>query len=197
MTPTDGKLVKPDSLGAKALAVVGLVFGVAYGKYCGAALFIPGIAVGLAAWISTKTLSEDRKPLTAAIAVQAGQIVWMLVGLIVAGEFGQGLDRESTRIVGIEVVFYALGLAWLVASASWPPAIALVSYQIAALGVNFYTLSELAPNTIEHKGIVATIGLRIVAVVCLISGMRAIAESRRVRWEADDEPDDPSAMPRE
>lgn len=191
----DGQLVKPDSLAAKALGIVGLVVGVGFGKYCGPALFIPAVAGGLAAWVLSKTLSEDRKPLTAAIAVQAGQIVAILVGLTFFSEKLSEFGPQTVAITGAAVVINCLGLAWLIAAPSWLSTGALTLFQLVAMADGFYTLSLFEPGAPEHKGFVATIGLRLFAVVCLVAGMRTIAKARQAERDHDDEPDQDVTLP--
>lgn len=191
----DGKLVKPDSLGAKALGIVGLVFGVGFGKYCGPALFVPGIAGGLAAWVLSKTLSEDRKPLTAAIAIQAGQVIATVVGLTFMSDQMAALGPYAITITGAAVVICCLGLTWLVASPSWLSAGALILFQLLGTADGFYSLTLFEAATPEHKGFVAAIGLRLFAIICLVTGMRTISKARQAEFDADDEPDDRRSLP--
>lgn len=179
-SPADGdKLVKPDSVAAKALGIVGGVVGVVFGKYCGVTLFVPAVAGGLSAWVLSKTLSAERKPLLAAAAVQIGHIAWMLIGFLLAANVGPAMDSDLQVIGGIEIVLYSLAVAWLLASPSWFPAGILILYQVVVLGMNIATIQDFARDSIEHKAVVTTIGLRIFAIGCLITGMRAVSRSRR------------------
>jgi hypothetical protein len=74
----------------------GTVIGAIVGWYAGLSLFIPivlAIAIGFITW---RISAESRKRLVAAFSVQASQLIWGVVGLIILGlsnpDFGILID---------------------------------------------------------------------------------------------------------
>lgn len=186
-SPTTGQ-AKPkgaDSLWAKGAAIVGVIVGLAFGRYCGSMLLVPGIAGGLAAFGLAKTMPADRKPIIAAVSLQFGQAVWILVGLLMASGFGTATSDAGPFLAGMELVVYVAGLAYFAASPTWISAGLLIGYQTLGIIYNAIGLNSYAPGSLEHKAIVTHLGLRLFSIVCLVVAVRTLNKTRRAAAGAD------------
>lgn len=150
-----------------ALRIVGVVVAVAVGSYTGLHWLVPLVATGLIWWAGEKLLSQPNQFLPAA-AVQAGQGLWMTLGLFVADTIGRNL---------IEALLLLVGVAWLLAKPGLGPLILLTLYQSVALLVNGVALVDAEVGTTPHKALLIHVIWRVLALVLM---WQAYAKSKAV-----------------
>src|SRR5260370_30211420 len=108
------------------LTVAGLLGGV-IGFYCGLMILIP-LAGGMVALLLAKRFAPAAiRPLTPALAVIFGHMIWMLVGVIFA-------HIIAPVIADLEVI--VAGLLWLALRPGLGPVILLSIYEAFSLVVN-------------------------------------------------------------
>lgn len=151
------------SVAGRVAGILATLVGVAVGQYAAFALLIPGgtalvIGLTLAAF-----LQMPRKAFAAAVALQTGHAVWMLVAMLLLKAFSPLLVAEALAL---------LLLPWLLLFT--PPLIAtipLALYQLAALTLNAATLLELRAGTDPHKAMLVHVVLRLCTLIALAWGI--------------------------
>jgi hypothetical protein len=150
------------------LLVVGFVskqLGKKVGGYLGLYLIIPLALILLCGWIANKTVRSSAKPIVPTIALQAGHALWMGLSALIINQWG--------LVIG-DIVIIAVGLVWLLNQLSINPVIMLTIYQIAVLMVNLNLFFSPEANDEAHRALLATIIIRILAVITMFTGLRDI-----------------------
>ena len=156
----------------RVLEVAGSVVGIVLGVFSGINMLVPGIATGVVFFILSKTGWIKSKSLQFAAILQAGQAIWMLVGLIfiftASSAFHYALDFTSV----LEIIGYSSAVVLLVwRQAKWI-VILLLAYHVFCLVV--YAV-EVLNGAIDHaaaRALAIHILLRILAIVCMVQFLR-------------------------
>jgi len=162
-------------IGGALGAAVGLGVGLGVGRYAGFALLFPAGFALLVGWVLSKTVPARSKPIIPASAVQAGQALWMLLGMVILARFDLTL---------IDFVILTAGAVWL---AFWPSVIVvgvLICYQTVRLAVNGLAFAEATPNTDLHKALLVHLVLRVAAVALMVYGLIEIGKQERLPSES-------------
>jgi hypothetical protein len=182
--PTDAPVKKPTSPAGQLGSVIGSVFGLAVGWYCGINLVLPlGAAFGLG-WLLTK-IPHSPTTFRLAWAVQAGHALWMMAGVALTGLWTQ---------VAIDLVVLAVGLVWLWARPNLGAVIFLGLYQLSAGVVNVVALIHAQPGSVMHKALVAHVALRGAALALLVSGFMKASKEKSLMQTAPLSPTEQSSQ---
>jgi hypothetical protein len=147
----------PKGVGFKVLGILGGIVGAAVGQYAGVDLLIPLLATALVWWGGSKLLKDERKEILPAFAVNAGHFLWLSLGLFMLG-------AQAFATLGLDLILYAIGLAWLLKKPSFGPLILLGIYQAVSLGVNGYSLALAAVSSGSHKALLVHVIWRAMAL---------------------------------
>ena len=146
----------------------GLV-GAAIGSYGGIYTLMP-LAFTVAVWsVGKRLLSGKERVYLLAIAVQAGQMLWLSLAL---------LYPATPRLDFIDVAVFLVGLTWLTVKPSRGPILLLTVYQVMALAINAATIAALQFGTGPHKALVVHIAWRVLGLFLM---WQAYARSRKAR----------------
>lgn len=132
--------------------------GASVGMYTGIHLLIPLGLFVFVMWIGNKRLDTNQLNYLPSIAVQFGQFIWLLIGIVISGQFNTNL---------IDAVIVAVGLVWLLAKPGFLPIVFLSLFQIFALAINVLAITEVSIGSTSHKGLVVHIIFRIMAVILM------------------------------
>ncbi len=163
--------VKPPKLSMLALLGGGLgaAVGLAVGPYAGLSLLIPAGFALLVGWALSKAVPAPNKPMVPASAVQAGQGLWMLLGMVLLGQVNLTLIDCAVLLLG------ALGLAF------WPSVVVvalLICYQAVGLVSNGVGFAEATLNTPVHKALLVHLVLRVTAIILMVAGLIKIRKEK-------------------
>lgn len=146
--------------------------GVAVGQYVGVHLLPPLATTFAVWWAARRWLPSDRNSIAAALALNAGHFVWLAIALVMEGVLNAAV---------VDLVVYAIGIAWLVARPGVGPLCFLAAYQMLALGLNALTLVDAATGSEPHKAVLVTAIWRAMALIAM---GRLWVTSRRQRVKA-------------
>jgi hypothetical protein len=188
---------KKNSIPAMIGAGVVGIFAWAVGNYTGFFLLLPVGLAAVAGFLLSVLAPKNNKPIVPASAIQVGQALWILMGLLATRSVNSLLIRvfvnfDLRLIEPIVFLVFALVLAfepsiWIVAS--------LAVYQLPSLVINAIAFVDATPNTNEHKALLVHIVFRAAAVGMMIFGLfklhkdstaevsAAIGEIERVRTD--------------
>jgi hypothetical protein len=158
---TDLPAAGQKGLGLKVLGIVGGIVGAAVGQYSGIDLLIPLFATALVWWGGSKLFPEEKKAIVPAFAVNAGHCLWLSLGLVLLG-------RAGIASLGLDVVLYAIGLAWLFKKPSSGPLILLGIYQALSLIYNGYSLAVATFESGDHKALLVHVIWRAMALFFVV-----------------------------
>ena len=154
------------------LASVGGIAGAAGGwllsRYCGAYIWIPGIAAILLLLLFTKTPLRP-KFFVGAITVTGAHVVWFIAGSAVTGAWAA---------TAFDVVALSLGIVWLWLQPGLAAAIYLGLVQLASLGLNVLSLSAVTYGEPTHRALTAHCVFRLAALICLVVGYLHLRRER-------------------
>jgi hypothetical protein len=152
---------KPEPSGLRVLfLVVGGIFGMAAGRYCGWLLVIPlALAFGVGG-VMTK-LSAGPALFRFALALVAAQALYLAVDIVMGGVWLQD---------ALHILLLTAGFAWLWLRPGIGPVILLSVYQVATglLIASVYWGAQI--GTWQHKSLVAQACLRGAVIAFLVSG---------------------------
>ena len=163
----------------KISSVVGAAIGWGLGAYSGANLMIPLVATGAVFFAAWKLLPEDRRIALPALSVQAGHLLWFVIGMI------------TTKTIGanaLDVLWLLTGLIWLAAKPARGPLWVLGIYQLLVLPLNLYLFLHVSVGTLAHKALLVHIVWRVLAL-----GLMGVMYMRLRRKELDGEVPSPEA----
>ena len=132
----------------KASAIVATVVGIAVGVYSGIHLLIPLVLTGLAWWAGRKLFPERSPAYVAAAAVQAGYLLWTVVGLIV---------NRALTVDLVDIAILLIGVAWLLLRPGLAPVIVLTIYQALLLLINLFAFLGLPIGHNMHRALLVHI----------------------------------------
>jgi hypothetical protein len=139
--------------------------GALVGIYSGLNLLIPLGGSMAAIWIGQQTIKGPSRHFVQAVGVQAGHMMWFVLGLTVAG-------LALLNQVLFDVMFVTAGLVWLVKKPGEWPVKALLAWQGLAIAVNLLMLLAARPGSQEHRALVAHLAMRAAAIYFLVTGVR-------------------------
>lgn len=140
-----------DAMGtsAKVASVAASVGGWALGMYAGFNLLVPLVATALVWLIGKKLFGKRRQAIVPAFCVQAGYLVWLVVVMMTTRAFlGPGL---------IDVVWLAIGLAWLWMKPGKIALCVLAIYQLLALPYSLVQFSDSDFGSAANKALLVHI----------------------------------------
>lgn len=139
----------------KALGAIGLVLG----YYVGIHLLIPCLSIAAAAWLLKTYGAPDKRYLIPAIAVQAGQLIWLGIALLALGKLNADM---------LDIVLLGGCLAWLYANPSLAPLYWLGALQSLAMLINSSRLMDTEIGQADHKALLVHIVLRVLAMGLIV-----------------------------
>ena len=146
--------------GNKIGSVIGAVIGVSIGWYCGLTIFIPLVI----SWIVSAVLKNSAQHLRnfhLPFGLEAGHMVWMLVGGVLTGH---------VPLVIIDAAVIAAGLVWLWFKPGLGPVLLLSLYNAVAGAVNISSLLGTDAEGPLRKALVGHLAIRLFAVLLLWTG---------------------------
>lgn len=154
-------------------AGVATAFGWGVGQYTGFFLLLPLGLAAVAGFLLSVLVPKKNKPILPASAIQVGQALWILMGMLATRSVNSLLIRvfvnfDLRLIEPVVFLVFALVLAfepsiWIVAS--------LAVYQLPSLVINAIAFADATPNTTEHKALLVHIVFRAAAVGMMIFGL--------------------------
>jgi hypothetical protein len=172
--PAEVPVKKVKSSGEQLGSVLGSIFGIGVGWYCGIHLVIPlAFAFGIG-WLLTK-IPQSPTTFRLAWAVQAGHALSMMTGVIFTGLWSQ---------VAMDLVVLTVGLAWLWARPNFGAVIFLGLYHLSAGAVNVVALIHAQPGSGMHKALVAHLAIRVAALALLVSGFMKASKQKSLMQTA-------------
>lgn len=149
-------------------AVVGVILGIAFSRYCGPAAWLPFFTgVGLVL-LFTKT-PVGPKHFILAIGATATHVVWFLVGALMVGSWGD---------VALDMALLLVGVVWLWLKPGLPGAIYLGVLQLVFLGINLHLLSQASFGDAAHRALTAHAVLRLIALIGVVAGYKKFIQDR-------------------
>jgi len=151
----------------------GTVIGGLIGWYAGIALFIPivlAVAIGFITW---RISAGSRKRLVAAFSVQAGQLVWGTIGLMMLG-----FNQPQLGML-VDIGLWSVGLIWLMAKPGKAPLLCLAVYHVLSLVVVVFNLTHVPLASALSKGLVANAFLRAEALIFMFAVYRQMRKGER------------------
>jgi hypothetical protein len=142
----------------KASTIVTTVIGVAVGVYSGMHLLIPLVLTGLVWWAARKRFPDRSPDYVAAAAVQAGQLLWIAVGVIVIGALTVDL---------VDIAILLIGVFWLLLRPGLTPVIVLTIYQVLLLLINLLAFLGFPIGHNLHRALLVHIIWRGLAVILM------------------------------
>lgn len=159
------------SFARRVVDIAGSVVGIAAGAYSGANLLLPAIAGGNVFFILSKTRWIKSKSLLAAASIQAGQAIWMAIGLgfILAGALNA---PRVDFFITVEIIGYVLLVAILIWLRAKGLVYVLLVYQALCIVVHILNLTGILPAGLPPRAIVAHLLLRVAAILCMVQFLR-------------------------
>jgi hypothetical protein len=142
----------------KPSTIVATVVGIAVGVYSGIHLLIPLVFTGLAWWAGRKLFPERSRGYVAAAAVQAGYVLWTVVGLIV---------NRALTVDLLDIAILLIGVAWLLLWPGLAPVIVLTIYQALLLLINLFAFLGLPIGHNMHRALLVHIIWRGLALILM------------------------------
>ena len=150
----------------KAWGIVALVVGIAAGAYSRIHLLIPLVLTGLVWWAAGRLRPERSREFVGAVAVQAGHLLWIGIGLVVIGALTVDL---------VDIVILLAGVAWLLVKPGLVPVVLLTIYQVAALLINLVAFLNFPIGENLHRALLIHLIWRVLALILM---WRAYGRSR-------------------
>ena len=126
----------------------------------------------IAFWILRKTGWVKSKSLAVAASVQAGQAIWMLVGLVAVLAAPSRSSISINTAICVEIIAYAAAVGVLVWRQEKWIVIVLLAYHALCTILNVLNLAGLVPAVVGPHSIVAHLLLRTAAVIFLTQFLR-------------------------
>jgi hypothetical protein len=169
MNPSDFRRIKRESTiggerdwspstNLKVSSVVGAFAGWGIGAYSGIFLLIPLVCTAVVFFIAWKLLPKDRRIIVPSLSVQAGHLLWFVIGMLVTRTMGANI---------IDVAWLLAGLIWLVARPGRGPIWLLGIFQLLSLASNGYLFAHAAVGTTAHKALLVHIIWRLLALLLM------------------------------
>jgi predicted Na+-dependent transporter len=143
--------------------IVGAILGFAFSRYVGVNVLVPIVGALLIAWVIKKRAAGPH-PMAAAVAVQGGHFLWMLIGALFGG---------AAPAFVVETALFAAGVAWLYLQPRLLAAVVLGVYQVIALVVNLNAMRAVPLDSSEARALSVHVALRAIALVAMVWGLRA------------------------
>ena len=147
--------------------ILGAIVGFAFAKYAGGNVLVPIVGAVLIGW-TIKKVKHEPYPMAAAVAVQGGHCLWMVVGALFA---------HPEPIFVVETALFAAGVVWLYFKPRLPAVVTLGTYQAIALVVNVASFKPLPIDSIEARALSVHIVLRVISLGMMGLALRAAAKS--------------------
>jgi hypothetical protein len=144
---------------SKVQRVTAWIIGALVGQYSGIYFFFPLIGSMLVWFASNKFLSSEKKVVVPSLSWNAGHALWIVLGGIVSGQVGD---------VWLDLIFYTIGLLWLLAKPSTGPLYLLGIYQIFAILINLDSFVESAFRSPNSKALFVHLIWRAAAIFYMV-----------------------------
>jgi hypothetical protein len=131
------------STSAKVASVAAAIGGWVAGMYAGFNLLVPLLATAVVWFIGRKFFVAAKQPIVAPFCVQGGHLVWMMVGA--------AMTREVLGPNLVDMVWLAVGLAWLWLKPGKAALCVLAVYQLLALPYNLLQFSHTDLGSTANK----------------------------------------------
>jgi hypothetical protein len=129
----------------KVASIVASIGGWAVGMYSGVSLLVPLIATAVVWLVGRNVFSESKQIALPAFCVQAGHLIWFVVGVV--------MSRQLASPALIDIVWLAIGLAWLGLRPGKVALYVLIIYQLLALPYNVLQFSQTDFGTTANKAL--------------------------------------------
>lgn len=116
------------------LSALGVVIGAVFGKVVGIHLLIPTAGAFAAWWVGSKVSPDRFKPFLPTFSLNAGHCAWISMALVLAP------SRDYLIRVGPDLLFYAIGFTWLLASPGKGALRYFAVFQALCLAVNLFAI---------------------------------------------------------
>lgn len=149
---------RDDAIGTstKVASVAAAIGGWALGMYTGFNLLVPLLATAVMWFVGRKFFGKPKQLIVAPFCVQAGHLVWLVVGAAVTrAMLGPNL---------IDILWLAIGLTWLWLKPGKAALCALAVYQLLALPYNLLQFSHTDLGSLANKALLVHIVWRCVAL---------------------------------
>jgi hypothetical protein len=160
-------MAKDRSQSANPLAMIGGAAGAAVGyavsQYTGLMALVPLGAALLFGFLAAKVVGPATKPMVPAFAVQAGQLLWFIVGAVTTGQYQAVLP---------DLIILAIGVVWLLARPGLGAVLLLGIYQGISFAINAAMFASASVGSVEHKALLVHLIFRAAAVVLMVAGLR-------------------------
>lgn len=150
---------------SQALAGVGALVGVLFGRYAGANLLFPVLGTTLV-WFGLAKVAPSRKDVTPLAAILCGHIIWM--GL------GAAFQPSAIMQVFFDIVFFAALTAWLLVKPSRAALAAIVVLELLVAVVNVQAILAEEVGSQMHRALATHLLLRAVCVTLVSFGWRRL-----------------------
>ncbi|GAB2592328.1 hypothetical protein ISP15_14595 [Dyella jejuensis] len=131
--PTDQPRDESASIAVKVGGGLAAIGGWALGMYAGANLLIPLLATAVVWALGKRLFDAQRRNILGAFCVQGGHLIWFAAGMLITRQLAPA---------AIDVAWYTIGLAWLLAKPGRAPLWFLAIYQVLSLPYNVYTFAH-------------------------------------------------------
>ncbi len=159
---------KPAHPLASAGGIMGAIGGWSLSHYCGAAIWLPGLAAIVLLVVFTKTPVRP-KYFVGAIATTGAHLIWFISGSVIAGLWAVTLP---------DIVLLSIGLVWLWVRPGLASALFLGVVQVVSLVINGISLSSATFGDATHRALTAHCVFRLIAIVCLVFGYIRLRRAR-------------------
>ena len=139
----------------KAKGVLASVIGGATGIYAGLVILAPLAFTGAAWFVGSKLLKPRDPAYLQAIAIQAGHLCWLALGMAMLGTLGANV---------LDLAVLGVGVAWLWFRPGLWPVVLMSVFQVLALIVNVMAITPHPIGSVMHKALVVHIAWRLAAL---------------------------------
>lgn len=148
--------------------LAGAAGGWALSQYCGASIWIPGVAALLLLLLFTKTPIHP-KWFVGAITTTGAHIIWFVIGSAITGAWAT---------TALDIIALLVGIIWLWLLPALGAVIFLGLVQLASLAINVFALTSAPIGVPTHRALTAHCVFRLLAITCLIYGYIRMRRSR-------------------
>lgn len=149
---------RDDAIGTttKVASIAAAIGGWALGMYSGFNLLVPLLATAVMWFIGRKFFGEPRQPIVAPFCVQAGHLVWFVVGV--------AMTRQVLGPNLIDMLWLTIGLVWLCLKPGKAALCVLAVYQLLALPYDLLQFSHAELGSVPNKTLLVHVVWRCLAL---------------------------------
>lgn len=140
---------KPRGFFIRAFSIVGWIGGWMLARNISITILIwPLLFTGVTWWLAARLLPEHKRFVVPAFAVQCGEALWILLGVVLLRSFNGYMP---------DLVLLTSGLTWLITKPSRGPLYLLGAYQVVALAYCAYLLQTGSGASPYQQGLIVHI----------------------------------------